>query len=281
MECHICQEYPILPVRWKCFPCSPIEPKEGSCNVFTIFCKVCSDRYFEFDKKNKFLVKKKCIYCPNEQYIDSLTPDKAYTMELLMMKMDDQIRQCPYQCGYENQHLDVYHHTLSDCKNRPTQCKECKQMFPFHDLETHPSQCPNYKKCLTCDQYILSKNFHNHKINDHKAVQCKYCSTYIINCLNEEMTERKLKNHWESRCKQHIFCDPCNKNILPKEANKHFQSHYFEIEKFINHYQKIENELMNTNMKDRARQLRWINRTLFDMRLKHTIILGKIYLNID
>lgn len=266
MECCICQEFPILPVRWICFPCSPVEQIEGSCNTFTVFCKVCSDRFFEFDKKNKTTLKKKCIYCPNERFIHYLTPDKAYSIQLLMMKMDDKIRKCPYLCGYENQHLEVYHHTESSCPNRPSQCPECKEILPFHQMVNHPSTCPEYQKCNICDTYISKKNIKTHFIQDHQAVQCKYCSVFICHCVNLQQTNKKLNLHWKNNCVHEILCIYCGAKVPPKDANTHFKNHYDTMQNQKNQYHNIQKEIENSSITfDRARQLRWIKNTIYDM----------------
>jgi len=256
--CPVCMEIPTIPVQLKCFPCAR-EPGRN-CSSFTMLCRHCAHGFLELNKpickRNPLL---KCMTCDQRAETVGSSSNNAYDTLYILMKMDTRTLDCPH-CDFTGSHLDLCAHLDLDCVHRNKECI-CGAYIPLSQMENHYITCPQYSKCFECEGYFPRDYINEHLETQHLGKKCRYCLKWIVHLSSEEEANEQFKNHLKF-CDHQIYCWECDANIYPQHFHTHFEPHRVEYQQMMVRYKNLLEDVKNTNLADKNRQKRWIQKTI-------------------
>ena len=288
-RCTICHEKPLYPVRFRCFPCSSVNPEKRNCSTLTMVCMHCADRYLELDKKpEERSLTKRCLFCDKTVDPLTLTRDTAYEILHHVMDLDEQTYTCTHMgCFYEGSHLDMLDHSRGECEYRMVQCPECSVAYQAVFEDMHKMTSPCHTTCTVCDEHVPTHRYPQHMEDDHAHyVQCGECNDYVFQFsygfhMKDKHDARECRycakwvcdrhggtDHLE-KCEGIMECPLCEGPFLPpKQVATHFEQHAATTRSLVEKYEGLLQVYKNSPVRDADHVLHteWIRKVLREKR---------------
>lgn len=215
MDCVICHAQALLPVQLIGFPCAT-----PSCLSLTVCCLRCAESFLELDKPvHQRSATKKCLYCDATRNPRSVVYTKAtsYRKNLMLMKLDTTIHDCPNTCDFRGLQLEINRH-LDTCPRRMARC-ECGGYMRFHEVAEHiNTNCKVFQRCRWCPPttHVFRKTeIIEHWKAHHGAHQCPLCHLW---------TRLNFARHLQD-CTHKGPCIVCHAEVEAKNCAPHYKTH--------------------------------------------------------
>lgn len=221
MICSICQCQVCIPVSLICFPCYSFN--KFHCHSVNRVCYECVIRYCELNcNQNERSESLKCLFCPETCNLQKLNFSNTFQFDFLLHnQLYPNKTECPFCFQFVS---NIFHH-LEKCNDSYIQCScgyiSLRQIYRYHFHD-----CPHYKKCNYCEEYIPKEDWINHLYEYHEMFECSECK--------EIVKENNKLIHKYYLCPYRIIsCRMCNEQVCLHDLQEHFQKHKDEIKKSI------------------------------------------------
>jgi hypothetical protein len=228
MQCLLCLNEPILPVRVECFDC--FKEGENYCLVNQRLCLFCLLDYFEMEEERR------CFICRSESI------NKNFSFDLEWICNDKTLRtfQCPVCSLKFTSHYGLYQHIWLDCIRK---CDCGEYVLRSHQKE-HEKICSEYMFCNVCEKYHLKKDmYYNAECEqrmDFLPYKCPENPPYCSYCACEIVSD----DHWNTSCfHRPIECPKCHETISALVFMPHFLTH---LDMIKDQQEKLEQALAQT-----------------------------------
>jgi len=280
MQCIICHDHAVLPVRITAFPCA--------CNYdVQICCKKCTEMYLELDKHPSLRSRdKKCFFCPCKRDTRTLSTTNSANAEnvpffsqKVLWRVDNGVYPCPYRCGYQGSQESLGDHTTEECPRRIMLC-DCTASVTREEWDNHREHCPLWLRCTVVDcshKWFRRQDVQLHMSGFHKMTRCKLCQFFWAK--NPQTHE----NHRKRGCTYLEKCLFCRQDVLAKDADEHYREHLHGMDRIRGGYQRVMEGLEAIGSESTAqsfgikRQKQWVNKEV--RRLRHQMSHCREFLN--
>ena len=221
MICSICQCQVVIPVGLICFPCHKFN--KFHCHSLTRICYECMIRYCELNRSSEDRKENlKCLFCSEVCNPRKLNFQNSFQFDFLL---HNQLYPDKTECPFCFTHVSNIFNHLEKCNNSYIQCScgyvTLKQIYKYHKMD-----CPDFKKCHYCNEYIKKENWMEHLFNEHEMIECQECK--------EIVKENNMIIHKFYLCGHRpISCKMCNEQVPLCNLQEHFQKHKEEIKNSI------------------------------------------------
>lgn len=220
--CMICKDQMVVPVEFICMPC--YQDNSLQCNSMVRICLWCAIHYLQLNLSISYRdYAKKCLYCPHQVRLNSLTLSNSFRIDFTLIRMVAQAHwQCPFCLVFEDSPLPLVKHILEYCPHYYYECPcgdtVSRQYFPLHQME-----CRLYEACSLCHEYFLTSKLTHHMKVVHNYIQCHLCH-YYLHYFEMEKHSNDLCPH------RYIYCTLCSDFIKFIQMESHLRSHCSEYE---------------------------------------------------
>ena len=222
MQCLLCLNEPILPVRVECFDC--FHEGDSYCLVNQRLCLFCLFHYFETEQERR------CFIC------HCTSRNKNFSFDLEWICNDKTVRsfQCPVCSLKFTSHYGLYQHIWLHC----IRICECGEYVLSNQQSEHERNCSKHMFCNVCEKYHLKKymyyNADAEQDTDFLPYKCPENPPYCSYCTSEIESEE----HWNKKCfHRPIQCPHCQEKISALFFMPHFLTH---IDGVKNEQEKLE-----------------------------------------
>jgi len=206
--CVICHEQAMIPVHYTCFGCD--------CHQLSVSCRNCAHSFLGLNRKpSDRNISQKCLYCEKTCSPRSLKIKDAYTVNMMLMKMDTWKHECTEACGFTGDQLEIWSH-LDDCPKRVVKCGDCEERFTMDKKEEHDTHCSAYTVCPSCSVRVKTTAFKEHVVQVHGGHHCPLCR-------KESMLSPT--DHKVNECTYRERCRYCILTIAAKDTAFHYKIH--------------------------------------------------------
>ncbi|AYV78943.1 MAG: TNF receptor-associated factor 2 [Edafosvirus sp.] len=217
-----------------------------------IFCRSCLNKHFNSNKDN-YNTNRECTYCKKQStgelipviclknYIDRFIIHCSTLKCCWSGKIEEYVKheiECEGKvhyciCGEKIEGNKIKDHNTNECLFRKIQCKCCKQLVYFLDMEDHDKSLCNGMISCQCGAKIRKREMEMHieYSCQCKIIVCPKCADHVM--------LKNYNNHCNEKCPlRQVFCTTCCDYMTEVEykMTKHMKD--CEMKKLLTFYGK-------------------------------------------